>query len=68
MILLNVFHKIINVIMRKPKRQSRMDNPEKLATLGTHKTQDEVKTNKTQHSTTQNTKNMNNMDPTKNRG
>jgi hypothetical protein len=48
-------------IQRKPKGQSRMGNPEKLVTLGT---QDEDKTK----NTTQKTKKMNNMYPTKNRG
>ena len=48
----------------KPKGQSRMANPEKLPTLGTQ----DRRRRHTQQSTAQKTKEMSNMNPTKNRG
>ena len=57
------YHRGANKCQRKPKGQSRMNNPEKPATLGTQDTgRGQAKQKKTQHIKT---KPMSNTDPTK---
>jgi hypothetical protein len=61
---------ISNKRSRKPKGQSRMDNPETPATVGTQDTgrRQTKHKNTTQHNTTQKTKKMSNTHPTVKRG